>query len=357
MTSACPLSFPGVNQHQLILYTIIPPVISFLIISSNSVLIYALYKTGQYATISNKLMIVLSASDLVNGIFMLPYCAFLGYDIESCALKMIIEFIFMLGVYFSFNIYCCITVDRYLLITKASRYPRLMSNCRGTLIILAAFFVALLNIIVLALLPSFITVLLSCLISISSIIAMMAMNWSMTSSLKSHRAKMAKQFPLSSNQGALADVETPASAYTQRQQSVRHHFEAVKTIKHLLISLSILYAPIDVLIILMTYTLRVSGNLPSIEILYAFYFAVVLFISNSWINAVIIARGNRRCKLYISSHIIPGTCRIQAHQATNHPSTVHQKERQDELKIAQSTTKKARFVSHILVTSMQTTDI
>ena len=326
MLDACPLSYPaiGLPQYHMLMYIIIPCLISLLIILVNIVLIYTMYKTGQYNTVSNKLLILLSASDLVTGIFLPPYYAFIAYEIESCGLKKTVEIIWLISLYFSFNISCCITVDRYLHIKKSTRYQEIMTNFRLIIVIGAAFFIATINIIALTILPSFLIVLFSCLLSICSIVIMAILNWLMKRSLKSHNTKMESRFSYASNATADQSVIGTKSVNTgvnfQQNEPVKRQFQAVKTIKYLLISLAILFVPIDFINVVFAYIYFVSKSFPPLGVRFGVYFAALMFISNSWVNALIIASGNKRCKTYISSHFLPRFCckrpnRVSVHEA------------------------------------------
>ena len=314
MSDACPLSYPsiGLPRHHMLMYIIIPCLISLLIITVNTILIYTLYRTGQYNTASNKLLIVLSISDLITGIFLPPYYAFIAFAIESCGIMKTVEMIWLISLYFSFNISCCITVDRYLHIKKANRYQEIMKNSRLIIAISAAFVVATLNIIALTILPSFLVILFSCLLSICSIILMAILNWSMKRSLKSHSTKMVSRTSNFSNvtvgQDVIATGTTNSGAHVQQNEPIKRQFQAVKTITYLLIALAILFVPIDIINIVFAYMYFISKSLPPLAVRFGVYFAALIFISNSWVNALIIANGNKRCKTYILSHFLPRFC-------------------------------------------------
>ena len=314
MSDPCPLSFPsiGLPQYHLLLYGIIPCVVSLLIVAINSTLIYTFYKTGQCSTVSNKLLIVLNTSDLTTGLFLPPYYIFLAYEIGPCGLKRAVEFICLISLYFSFNISCCITVDRYLHIKRANQYHDLMTNPRLIAIIGFAFFVASINIVALGMLPSFLAVLISCILSVCIIIIMALLNWSMKRSLNSHNARMVDKLsctPSATFSHGVSAVKIEGTrANRQRNEPVKRQFQAVNTIKHLLISLTILFVPIDVMNIVFAYMAFESKSYPPLEVRFGLYISALMFISNSWINAVIIARGNNRCRAYISSHFVPKSC-------------------------------------------------
>ena len=313
MADACPLSYPtvGLPEYNLLMYITIPGLLALLIIAVNIILIYTFYKTGQYSTISNKLLIMLNAFDLTTGIFLVPYYTFLAYDIKVCGIKKTVELVCLTSMYSSFNISCCITVDRYLHIKKASRYQDIMTNSRMVIIVLAAFVAAAINVIVLTIFPSFLAVLLSCVLSKISIIVMAALNLSMQRSLKSHSVKMVSK--LSSSAGTTVDHSVTATKSESSEARggmsknvpIQHQLQAVKTIRNLLISLAVLYFPVDIINVVFSHMYFVSQSYPSLGVRFALYVAALMFISNSWVNALIIASGNRRCRAYISSHFVP----------------------------------------------------
>ena len=61
--------FPRAFQ---VMYAILCAILSLITVFSNILLIYTLHETGQFKTISNKLILILSISDLGLGIFVFP---------------------------------------------------------------------------------------------------------------------------------------------------------------------------------------------------------------------------------------------------------------------------------------------
>ena len=311
MGESCPLAYPAISlrKYHTVIYFIIPAVISLMILTVNITLMYALHKTAQYATVSNRLMVILISSDIVTGVFLPPYFAFVSLNIESCAVKKTVEFLFLTSIYFSFNISCCITIDRYIHIRKAQRYPYLMNNFRLAIIAAASFLYAAVNIFALIIIPSFPIVIISSSVSIISLLVMIFLNWSMKVALRSHQAKMTQTASAvtidAGNRSTLSSGNTEDSASSSTKESTKRKVQAVETIKHLLTSLIVLYVPMEVINIVFAYIVFETASLPSLELMFVLAFAAFMFVSNSWVSALIIIRGNTRCRAYISSHLLP----------------------------------------------------
>lgn len=120
-------------------------ILSIFTILSNTVLIYTLYKTGQLKTISNKLILVMSISDLGLGVLSLPamMIAFALKDMSrNCAFEQFTAYFVQLFPYFSFFIMSCIAIDRYFQVTKMNRYSLYMNSQRMKALVLVSFVLA-----------------------------------------------------------------------------------------------------------------------------------------------------------------------------------------------------------------------
>ena len=162
-----PLSY-GVNKtiqcNTLISLSIprdhFPPIIAaFLLfyvitIFSNCILIYTLRKTKQLNTISNKLILIMSISDLGLGAIAFPTAVVapsLGGIFKSCIFEKTGTFLLQIFSYFSLLVLTCISIDRYLRVTKMNRYNLYMNKCRMKLMvfisILAAAMVSMVSLV------------------------------------------------------------------------------------------------------------------------------------------------------------------------------------------------------------------
>ena len=127
-----------------VMYAILFAILSLITVFSNILLIYTLHETGQFKTISNKLILILSISDLGLGIFVFPpqVIVYLVEAWRSCLIEKVIAFPMLLLAYFSFLILSCISIDRYLQVTKMQQYSLYMNNCRMKMLVIVSFALA-----------------------------------------------------------------------------------------------------------------------------------------------------------------------------------------------------------------------
>ena len=115
--------------------------IGLLNVFGNSLLIYALKKTGQTTTISLQLIILMSVSDVISGTVALSLTNFLlwkKFD-SNCSLKLITQFLHRVFVGFSFGVVIVIALDRFLHIKYLQRYPIIMPTKRMWYLIFILF--------------------------------------------------------------------------------------------------------------------------------------------------------------------------------------------------------------------------
>ena len=129
--------FPPIIAAVLLLYVIT--------IFSNSILIYTLRKTKQLNTISNKLILVMSISDLALGAIAFPAAMIspsLGGIFKSCLFEKTGTFLLQIFSYFSLFILTFISIDRYLRVTKMNRYNIYMNKYRMKLMVFISLLAA-----------------------------------------------------------------------------------------------------------------------------------------------------------------------------------------------------------------------
>ena len=120
------------SQQVLWSLRITNSIIGLLNIVGNSLLIYALKKTGQTTTISLQLIVLMSISDVVNGTFALSLTNILlwkKFD-SICCLKLITQFLHRIFVGLSFGIVIAIALDRFLHIKYLQRYSIIVRRRR-----------------------------------------------------------------------------------------------------------------------------------------------------------------------------------------------------------------------------------
>ena len=114
-------------------------------IFSNCILIFTLHKTKQLNTISNKLILIMSISDLGLGAIAFPAAvasSWLRYIYKSCVFEKIGFFLLQIFSYHSFSILTCISIDRYLRVTKMNRYNLYMNKYKMTVMIVVSLLTA-----------------------------------------------------------------------------------------------------------------------------------------------------------------------------------------------------------------------
>lgn len=142
--------FPPIIAAVLLLYVTT--------IFSNCILIYALCKTKQLNTISNKLILVMSVSDLALGAIAFPAAVLspsLRDIFKSCSFEKIGIFLLQIFSYFSILVLTCISIDRYLRVTKMNRYNLYMNKYRMKVMVLISLLAAAVVSTVSLLRPSF----------------------------------------------------------------------------------------------------------------------------------------------------------------------------------------------------------
>ena len=133
------------NRLQHLLLAVAYALLSVVTIASNLTLILSLQRTGQLNTISNKFILIMNISDLCLGIITFPtlMIIFTVKDrFQSCPFEKASTYSVLLFAYFSFLMLTCISLDRYLRITKMNRYILYMNNLRMKIMILSSFALA-----------------------------------------------------------------------------------------------------------------------------------------------------------------------------------------------------------------------
>ena len=136
MTANCTSFIPSIyNLSQQVLWAlrITNSFIALLNIFGNSFLIYALKRTGQLTSTSLKLIVLMSASDCINGTVAFSLTNILlwkEYD-SICYLKVVTQFIHLLFVAVSFGTILLIAIDRYFHMKYLERYPIIVTKRRG----------------------------------------------------------------------------------------------------------------------------------------------------------------------------------------------------------------------------------
>ena len=123
-------------------------VVAMLNITGNALLIWGLFKTGQYRSISLQFIIVMSTSDLISGIYCLTILSLATWEAYNkiCWMRITTQVILSTSNYISVIMIALIAVDRYLHVRYLERYPLVVTRRRGHFVIIVCFVnVAIIN--------------------------------------------------------------------------------------------------------------------------------------------------------------------------------------------------------------------
>ena len=138
-------SLSGVTSIFLPLIQTYIVAINILNVMGNALLIWALRRTKQTKTISFQFIMIMSFSDLANGVLCLPFLTLVLYDDyqKYCWLTLSIQTILSSCNYFSFLMIFLIALDRYLHMKYLEKYSSKFTKRRGHLLIAVSFVLSL----------------------------------------------------------------------------------------------------------------------------------------------------------------------------------------------------------------------
>ena len=101
--------------------------------AANRILLYALHKTRQFNTKSNKLTLVMNISNLSSGVITFPIATISNISSSlrtNCIQDKAAAFAGLFFAPFSFLLLSCISIDRYFGVTKMTRYNLFLNEFR-----------------------------------------------------------------------------------------------------------------------------------------------------------------------------------------------------------------------------------
>ena len=122
--------------------------VAMLNIIGNALLVWGLFKTGQYRSISFHFIIMMSTSDLISGIYCLTMLSLATWEAYNkiCWIRVATQVILSTCNYISVIMIALIAVDRYLHVRYLERYPLVVTRRRGYIVvILCLVYVAIIN--------------------------------------------------------------------------------------------------------------------------------------------------------------------------------------------------------------------
>lgn len=131
----CKTSFyPPRDYHNTkdICLLILNTIIAILNLALNLLVIYVITRTRQYTNKSVALVLILSCSDVITAIVCQPLIVYVLYIDSfytlSCKLSMVVQYVFYFSPYFSVFTIAFIVYDRYARITYTHRYDKFMTR-------------------------------------------------------------------------------------------------------------------------------------------------------------------------------------------------------------------------------------
>ncbi|XP_041370868.1 octopamine receptor 1-like [Gigantopelta aegis] len=124
---------------EFVIASVVLAVINMAVLFGNSLVVAAVFKTRKLRTVTNIFIVNLACADLLLGILVLPFSATLEvldvwvFGVIWCRVWLAVDV--WLCTASIFNL-CCISLDRYLAITRPMKYPALMSSKRGKILVL-----------------------------------------------------------------------------------------------------------------------------------------------------------------------------------------------------------------------------
>ena len=315
------MSYYGFNipQSQRLILGTVHAIFCPITVICNGVLIYAHQKTGQFDTVSNKFILVMSLSDMFLGLAYQPFAA-LAISVNKlngrCIFKKIIEFMAFLPAHFSGYILFCITLDRFVHVTKLNHYANYMNDFRMKIMTLVSFATAFSFIMANLLQPSFLLHILEAAAADVIIILTAIMDLLIVRKLRLLKSNVRKRLgndlfvtPQVKAVKFKLDAKSNRVQSSSRTQSPnkrefsKAQLSAIKTTQLLLAALLILYSPYHVVSMFWAYYKFDKKANPGITLDLLMHCSSILIQSNAWVNALIIVNGNRRCLQFVRSRL------------------------------------------------------
>lgn len=294
-----------VAQIHLIIFGISQALSIPFTICANGLLVYALHKTGQFNSISNKFIFMMSLSDLFMGFIGQPMIIIMisiQDTLRYCILEKFVEYIVFLSANFSWFMLLLISVDRYFQITKLNRYGEYMNLYRMRITIGVSFVIANGLAVILLLNPSFT---LQVIFNIANVLMMsfVAMLYAyMMRRLEAHNKSMATNKRTSNDKSEENDVRLRQGEKESVRESQKQ-LSALKTIRMLIIAIFALYGPYNIASTYWTYYKFGKKENPSLALNVFVLWAYFIVLTNAALNAIIIIYGNSTVKRFVLSKL------------------------------------------------------
>ena len=284
-----PMIIGGVNEFIIGLF-LIP--LAFFNIVTNILLIFALYKSKLFRSLSHKYILVMTFSDLCLGLSAIPTLGvfFILGDQQKCLVMKIIEFWILFCEYISVLMMICISADRYLHVTKPTQYQTLMNGFRLRIIIVICLLLALLFAIFCVTQTFFYVQLVVTIGNISLLLSLIVLNKRTIGTLKEHQKSTLLRLQNANKLG----INT---------RNYDKELSAVMTVRLVLATNLICYLPFIITNVIWTYYRMKLNQDPGLVISALYEWSAVILFSASVVNSLIIIHGNTKCRRAILSTV------------------------------------------------------
>ena len=288
-----------VNEKMFVICLVI---LCPLTVASNCLLIFALKKTNQLNTYSNKFIASMNACDLTLGLMFQPALIVIFFTkkyLPTCNLISLIKMMIVASTQTSAFLSILISIDRYFQVAKRSRYDMYMNGTRMKASIGLCFLSGALAACLFAFHKSFVTHALITLVNISLLWFICILYGFILHKVQKH---LNNRNNARARAGGNANISSTQSQ-TDGSFNSRSHLSAIKTLRVIQVAMLVLYAPCLVLSIPWNYYrlhLRVS---PGHMLTDAVNWAQIIVECNAWVNACILIHGNSRCRRFLLSMI------------------------------------------------------
>ncbi|XP_065066123.1 histamine H2 receptor-like [Rhopilema esculentum] len=261
-------------------------------IISNTALIYGLYKMEQLKTITNKFILLMNISDLGIGIFIMPSITammILKDKYRNCVVELVLQYCTFHLAYFSFFMLICVSLDRYLHVTKLKNYTAFMNEFRMKLIVVFSFVTSAVIAYISIAFPSFPLQVVLNLSNLFGVLFMFILYSMVFRRIATHAEKFKRM---------LRDAGEDSG-----NRETRREISATKTIRFVLGALLVLYLPYNISSAIWTYYKFQEYRNPPLTINVLEYWSYIIVFFNAAINAILFAYGNSVVRRFLIARI------------------------------------------------------
>ncbi|XP_065065794.1 histamine H2 receptor-like [Rhopilema esculentum] len=264
-------------------------IFAFVNILSNSLLIFALYKSKQHRTFSNKFILIMTLSDLCFGIFAQPVTGafWISSRQRNCLEVKSIHFMVIFLGCISVLMILLISVDRYLHVTKPIRYQTMMNTNRMILLVVSCFISGFIAATISVVWESFYRKLTILIFNFVLKTVFLILNTKTLKTLERHQRNAIFRFQ-------------PGSR-NEMPNSQNERLAAVKTIRLVLGLFLICYTPYNIASVFWTHHGFKKSSAAGVLLETTYIWSGVIAASVSFLNSLIFIRGNIKCRRVVRS--------------------------------------------------------